>query len=159
MLLTISSIINSLAIFYFNYVHFQFVASPKCQYVLDEIVYCGWPNWQDRGIVRKALWVLVQFVLVAVTCIVYIPVRLVRQCNCSKLKDVCCCSFGGLCSCSKFKDVCYWTSMNLYEFPYSKFINHTMSYVLFLCLLFVSSFQEEFGTTKTGLAWIGKFLL
>ena len=125
----------------FNSFHFQFVASPNCQYVLNEIVYRGWRNWQDRGIVRKASWFLIQFLLVAVTCIFYIPVRVVR-----------------LRSCSKFKDVCCWKFRKLYEHPYSKFINHTMSYVLFLCLVFTSSFQKEFGTTKTGLAWIGKFL-
>lgn len=125
----------------FSSVHFQFVASPNCQYVLNEIVYRGWRNWQDRGIARKALWFLIQFVLVTVTCVFYIPVRLIR-----------------LCCCSKFKHTCCWKFRKLYELPYSKFINHTMSYVLFLCLVFASSFQEEFGTTITGLAWIGKFL-
>ena len=126
----------------FNSVHFQFVASPNCQYVLNEIVYHGWRNWQDRGIVRKALWFLIQFLLVQVTCIFYILDRLVRLCSCSKFKHGICC----------------WKFRKLYEHPYSKFINHTMSYVLFLCLVFASSFQEDFGTTRPGLAWIGKFL-
>ena len=126
----------------FNFVHFQFVASPNCQCVLNEIVYLGWQNWQDRGIVRKALWFLFHwFFLVAITFPVYISIRLVR-----------------LYSCCEYSDVCCWKLRWLYELPYSKFINHTMSYVLFLCLVFTSSFQEEIGTTKTGLTWIGKFL-
>lgn len=127
-----------MAINVFNSVHFQFVASPNCQYVLNEIVYLGWRNWQDQGIVRKALWFLIQLILVVSTFIVYIPIRLVRLCGCSE-----CCA-------------CCWKLRKLYELPYSKFINHTMSYMLFLCVVVASSFQEEFGTTETGLAWIGK---
>ncbi|KAJ7377783.1 hypothetical protein OS493_026350 [Desmophyllum pertusum] len=117
----------------------QFVASPKCQYVLNEIVYRGWTNWQDKGIVRKILWFFLQLLLVTITCPVYIPVRLIRRC--------CSC-------CYEFEDECWWKFRKLYEYPYSKFINHTMSYVVFLCLVFASSFQDEFDTTKTGLAWI-----
>ena len=131
---------HSLAINDFNSVHFQFVASPNCQYVLNEIVYLGWRNWQDKGIVWKALWFLVQLLLVAITCVFYIPIRLIRLSGCSE-----CCA-------------CCWKFRKLYELPYSKFINHTMSYVLFLCVVFASSFQDKFGTTTTGLAWIGKFL-
>lgn len=119
------------------------MASPKCQYILNEIIYRGWRNWQDKGILRKASWFLIQFVLVAITCFFYIPVRLLRKC----------------CGCGKVEDICCWKFRKLYELPYSKFINHTMSYVLFLCLVFASSFQDKFGTTKTGLAWIGKLLL
>ena len=136
----LSSVING-----FNSVCFQFVASPNCQYVLDEIVYRGYRKWQDRSIVGKASWFLLQFFLVAGTFIFYIPVRLVRLSKCSE------------CSCGKSKDFCLWKLRKLYELPYSKFVNHTMSYLLFLCLVFASSFQEEFGATKTGLAWIGKF--
>ena len=122
------------------------MASPKCQYILNEIIYRGWRNWQDKGLLRKVSWFLVQFVLVVVTCFVYIAVRLIRSCCCN------CCGTAEV-----NKDICCWKFRKLYERPYSKFINHTMSYVLFLCLVFASSFQEKFGTTKTGLAWIGKF--
>ena len=138
--MTFVIILTLLATNDFNSVRFQFVASPNCQYALDEIVYRGWRNWKDRGTVRKAVWFLIQFALVAVTCIFYIPVRLVRRCRCCK-----------------FKDFCFWNLRKLYELPYSKFINHTMSYLLFLCLVFASSFQQKFGTTTTGLTWIGKF--
>ena len=124
-----------------EFLRFQFVASPNCQYVLNEIVYRGWRNWQDQGVVRKGLWFLIQFALVTAIWFLYIPVRLIRRC----------------CCCSEFEDNCCWKIRKLFEHPYSKFINHTMSYVLFLCLVFASSFQDEFGTTKTGLAWIGKF--
>ena len=116
------------------------MASPKCQYILNEIIYRGWRNWQDKGLLRKVSWFLIQFVLVVATCFVYIPLRLIRRCCCS----------------GKVTDICCW---KLYELPYSKFINHTMFYVLFLCLVFASSFQDEFGTTKTGLVLIGKFRL
>ena len=126
-----------------NSVHFQFVASPKCQFVLNEVVYRGWRNWQDQGILKKTAWFLLQFVLVAITCLVYIPVRLIRRCS----------------RCKKFEGKCCWKFRKLFEHPYSKFINHTMSYLLFLSLVFASSYQDEFGTTKTGLVLIGKFCL
>ena len=127
----------------FNSVHFQFVASPNCQYILNEIVYLGWRNWQDKGIVRKALWFFIQLLIVASTCIFYIPIRLVRL---------------STRSCSGFTNVFCWKFRKLYELPYSKFINHTLSYVVFLGLVFASSFQDKFRTTTTGLIWFGKFL-
>ena len=131
----------------FNSVHFQFVASPNCQYILNEIVYLGWRNWQDKGIVRKALWFFIQLFIVGFTCIFYIPIRLVRlsmRSSC-EFKDDCCWS-------------CCWKFRKLYELPYSKFINHTLCYVVFLGLVFASSFQDKFRTTTTGLISFGKFL-
>lgn len=119
------------------------MASPKCQFVLNEIIYRGWRNWRDYGIVRKTIWFFLHFLLVAITCLVYIPARLIRRSYC----------------CRKFKDNCCWKFGRLYELPYSKFVNYTTSYVLFLSLLFASSYQHEIGTTKTGLVWIGKFFL
>ena len=124
-----------------NSVRFQFVASPKCQFVLNEIVYRGWRNWRDAGIVRKTLWLFLHFCLVAITCLVYIPVRLFRR----------------SCSCRIPQDNYCWKFRKLYELPYAKFVNHTTSYVLFLGLLFTSSYGHEIGATQTGLVWIGKF--
>lgn len=122
---------------------FQFVASPKCQYLLDEIIYYGCPDWQDKSIVTKSLSFIFQLLLVTITTIIYIPVRLTRR-------GCCCC---------EFKDECCWKFRKLYEHPYSKFINHTMSYVVFLCLIFASSFEYKFGQGGAGLAWTGKFKL
>lgn len=122
---------------------FQFVASPKCQYLLDEIIYYGCPDWQDKGIVTKSLSFIFQLLLVTITTIIYIPFRLTRR-------GCCCC---------EFKDECCWKFRKLYEHPYSKFINHTMSYVVFLCLIFASSFEYKFGPGGAGLAWTGKFKL
>ena len=125
-----------------NSVRFQFVASPKCQFVLNEIVYRGWRNWRDAGIARKTLWLFLQFLLVAISCLVYIPIRLFRRsCSCRKLQDNYC-----------------WKFRQLYELPYAKFVNHTTSYMLFLSLLFASSYGQKIGTTQTGLLWIGKFV-
>ena len=46
----------------------------------------------------------------------------------------------------------------LYEYPYNKFANHTMFYIVFLCLLFASTFgfEHEYRTSTTGLSSIGK---
>ena len=124
-----------------NSVRFQFVASPNCQSVLNEIAYRGWRNWRDAGLVRKTLWLFLHIFLVAITCPVYIPVRFFRRsCSCRKLQDHYC-----------------WKFRKLYELPYAKCVNHTTSYMLFLSLLFASSFGQEIGASQTGLAWIGKF--
>ena len=117
------------------------MASPKCQYALNEIVYRGWGNWQHTGIPRKTLWFVFHLLFVALTCLVYIPVRLIQRCYCPQ----------------KFKVKCCWKFRKFYEHPYSKFINHAMPYLIFLSFLFASSFQDKFGTTITGLAWVGKF--
>ena len=120
---------------------FQFVASPKCQFVLNEIIYRGWRNWRDRSIVRKTLSLFLHFFLVAITSVVYIPIRLIqRSCCCGKLQDSCC-----------------WKFRKLFELPYAKFVNHTMSYLVFLSLLYTSSYPPDFGATHTALVWIGKF--
>lgn len=118
------------------------MASPKCQYILNEIIYLGWQKRQDEGFMTKAILFLVQFLLVSLTSIVYIPLRLIRRCRCR----------------GQFEDRCFWKFRKLYEHPYSKFINQTMSYVLFLCLVFASSYQDEFKITREGpeMVTIGK---
>lgn len=121
-----------------SFVNFQFVASPKCQFVLNEIVYRGCRKWQDEGFVIKATWFLLQLILVTVTSIVYIPVRLIRKCYC----------------CNQLNDKSCWKFRKFYEHPYSKFINQTMSYVVFLCLVFASSYQDEFSTDRKGPAMV-----
>lgn len=117
----------------------QFVTSPKCQSVLNEIVYYEWPYWQDMSCLTKMAWFFFQLLFVAVSCIFYIPVRLARKFPC----------------CDK-DDSIWWRFREKYEHPYSKFINHTVWYLVFLFFIFSTSFEKEFGTTETGLVWLGK---
>jgi len=42
----------------------------------------------------------------------------------------------------------------MYEHPYSKFINHTTWYLVFLGFIILTSYEHEFGTTVTGMVWI-----
>ena len=117
----------------------QFVTSPKCQSVLNEIVYYEWPYWQDMSCLTKMTWFFFQLLFVAVSCIFYMPVRLARKFPC----------------CDK-DDSIWWRFREKYEHPYSKFINHTVWYLVFLFFIFSTSFEKEFGTTETGLVWLGK---
>ena len=117
----------------------QFVSSPKCQSILNEIIYYEWPYWQNMSRITKLAWFFLQLVFVAVSSIVYIPIRLARKFSC----------------CNK-DDNTWWEFRELYEHPYSKFINHTMWYLGFLYFIFLTSFEHEFGTTVTGLVYIGK---
>ena len=119
---------------------FQFVASPNCQFVLDEVIYHGNPGWRNRGIGIKAVWCLFQLLLVSLLTIpLYIPLKLTR-------KNFPCCVF----DCHKL--------IMLYEHPYSKFLNHTMSYMIFLALIFGSSFEYTYGPGGAGLTWIGELI-
>ena len=116
---------------------FQFVASPNCQFVLDEVIYHGNPGWRNRGIGIKAGWCLFQLLLVSLTIPFYIPLKLIR-------KNFPCCGFD-----------CHWLRI-LYEHPYSKFLNHTLSCIIFLAIIFGSSFEYKYGPGGAGLTWIGK---
>ncbi|KAL9988580.1 hypothetical protein ACROYT_G003039 [Oculina patagonica] len=84
----------------------KFVASPRSQFVLNEIIYYQWEDWQDKS------WVL--------------------KCLCE----------------------INWCIESLYEHPYSKLINHTMSYIVFVGLLFAATFgfEDEYGSSTTGLS-------
>ncbi|XP_022789160.1 short transient receptor potential channel 4-like [Stylophora pistillata] len=116
-----------------------FVTSPKCQLIFDEVVYREWPMWYDKGLAVKTLRFLFHFIVMSFGIIAYLFLRLImRGCCCCKLNEK-----EGL-----------WRLRKLYELPYSKFINQTMSYLVFLCLVFASTFQTKFGTTKTGLGAI-----
>ncbi|XP_022789684.1 short transient receptor potential channel 4-like isoform X3 [Stylophora pistillata] len=113
----------------------MFVANPKCQWVLNEIIYYKWPDWRNKSRWTKVVWFFFQLLLVAVSSVFYIPIRLVR-------KFYRCCQDDGI-----------WEFRELYEHPYSKFINHTMWYLVFLWMIFLTSFDSKFGTTVTGLIW------
>lgn len=118
---------------------FQFVASPNCQFVLDGVIYKQSPGWRNRGIGIKAAWCLLQLLLVSLTIPFYIPLKLIR-------KNFPCCGFDS-----------HWLR-KLYEDPYSKFLNHTMSYMIFLALIFGSSFEYTYGPDGAGLTWIGELI-
>lgn len=116
----------------------QFVASPKCQWILNEIIYYEWPGWRDKSRLTKLAWFFFQLLLVAVSSVFYIPIRLVRK-------------FYRCCNNEKI-----WEFRELYEHPYSKFINHTMWYLVFLSMIFLTSFDDKFESSATGLIWCGK---
>ena len=119
----------------------QFVASPKCQRILDEIIYYQWPYWQDVRRVTKFAWSIVQLLMVAISCFVYIPLRLLRKSPCFDEGDG-----------------CWWNFREIYEHPFSKFINHSTWYMVFLVFVFLNSMQHSFATRLMGLEWIGMSL-
>ena len=116
------------------------MASPKCQYILNEIVYFKRPHWQNVGRAPKIAWSIIQLVIVIVASLVYIPFRLAGKFRC----------------CDKDDESCWKKCFReLYEHPYSKFVNHTMGYLVFLAFVIATSFDEEFATEAAGLVWIG----
>ncbi len=128
---------------YWLFLDFQFVASPRSQFVLNEIIYYQWEDWQDKSWVLKCLWFVVQLLLIAVCTIFYIPFRIFKEMQCSKCSEI------------------NWCIESLYEHPYSKLINHTMSYIVFVGLLFAATFgfEDEYGSSTTGLSRVGKLVL
>ena len=87
----------------------------------------------------KIAWSFIQLSFVALSSPIYIPLRLARKFP----------------RCDKGAWNLWWFR-EMYEHPFSKFINHTTWYLLFLAVAFSSSFEEAFGTTVTGLLSIGK---
>ena len=137
------------------YFYFQFVSSPGCQVILNEIIYYKIPGWQDNSKVRKLIWFLFQLFLVSVLTVFYIFYRPFKKMFTNKFKCPKCCSYCKCCDwCKRFCD----KVENLYEHPYNKFVNHTMSYIVFLCLLLASTFgfEHEYRTSTSGLLIIGK---
>ena len=133
---------NSLCLFF----NIQFVASAKCQSILNEVVYFGRPSWQKEKRIPKILWfflVHLPFIFIPL-CIPYIIYRAFKDCLCY---DQC--------------EPKYWELIRRqFEYPYSKFVNHTLSYMVFLGFLIAASFEDTFGRTSIGLEWIGeKYLI
>ena len=114
------------------------MASPKCQYILNEIVYFKWPHWQNMRRAPKIALSFIQLFIVIITSWIYIPLRLAGKCRTCERDDE------------------NWWKYKLYEHPYCKFINHTTWYLVFLSLVIATSFEQDFATTKTGLVYIGK---
>ena len=134
---------NSLC-FFFN---IQFVASAKCESILNEVVYFGCPSWQKMDRKRKILWsffVLLLFLLLLPIWILYIIYLAFKDCLRRDHRES---------ECGKF-------FRRQFEHPYSKFVNHTLSYTVFLAFLIAASFQDTFGRTWIGLEGIGeKYLI
>ena len=133
------------------YLYLQFVASPRCQFILNEIIYYKWPNWKDKSVTRKLLWMFIQLLLTTIIAPFYILFRVFEKMHSKVCPSMC---SGRMC---RTKTSVQWVK-NLYEHPYSKFVNHTMSKFVFLFLLFASSFDftDDYKTSKTGLISIGK---
>ena len=133
---------NSLCLFF----NIQFVASTKCESILNEVVYFGCPGWQKEKRIPKILWsffVQLPFLFIPL-CIPYTIYRAFKDCPC--------------CDQGESK---YWKFIRRqFEHPYSKFVNHTISYMVFLGFLIAASFEDTFGRTWIGLEWIGeKYLI
>ena len=134
------------------------MASPRCQFLLNEITYYRWPDWQDKSLTKKLLWMVVQLLLTTIITPFYILFRLFEKMRYRVCPSMTSDSMSSILSsrqCSK--TTVEWVK-DLYEYPYSKFVNHTMSYFGFLCLLFVSSFSvaDDYKTCRTGLVSMGK---
>ena len=129
---------HCIIVFCFESFVFQFVTSPKCQFILDEVIYYDSPQWQNKGILKKTLLFCLQLIFVIITSIGYIFILLCPKCT----------------TCDE--NCCWRWFRNVFEHPYSKFINHVMSYVTFLCLIYASSFEYEIRAGWGALTWIGK---
>ncbi|XP_074637783.1 short transient receptor potential channel 5-like isoform X2 [Acropora palmata] len=122
----------------------KFVASAKCESILNEVVYFGCPSWQKMNRERKIRWsFFVQlpflFLFFPLTCIPYTFYR-------ALLKD---CPY-----CNHCEPECWKFIRRQFEHPYSKFVNHTIFYMVFLGFLMAASVEDTFGTTSIGLEWI-----
>ena len=132
---------NSLCLFF----NAQFVASAKCESILNEVIYFGWPGWQKTERISKILWSFLQLPLSILLCIPYTLYRAFKDCRCGY-----CCDRGEPECCKLFQP--------LFEHPYSKFVNHTTWYMVFLAFLIAASFhaQDTYGRTRVELDGIGK---
>lgn len=125
----------------------KFVASARCQSVLDQIIFYKCPEWKDEGIMRKFVWVVVQLILTTILTPFYISLRIFEKVFRKKSSNMC---SSGIAKKSIER------IRSLYEHPYSKFVNHSMSYFLFLALLLLSTFgfENEYKSTSVGLTRI-----
>ncbi|XP_067017232.1 short transient receptor potential channel 5-like isoform X1 [Acropora muricata] len=125
----------------------KFVASAKCESILDEIVYFGRPNWQKEKRIPKILWLFFVYLpfLFIPLCIPYTIYRAFKDCLCYDQLDG--------------EPKCWKVIRRQFEYPYSKFVNHTLSYTVFLAFLIATSFQDTFGRTWIGLEGIDWVIL
>jgi len=133
-----------------SYCYFQFVASPRCQSILNEIIYQD-QCWQNRNLIVKLFWaLLIQLPLVIIFSLIYVPYHLVDLC----LKKVSCSN------CLRFqcKWYCFRLVKNTFQHPYSKFVNHTTGYLVFLCAISANTFETNFESPLAGLSTLGKYM-
>ncbi|XP_068695737.1 short transient receptor potential channel 6-like isoform X1 [Montipora foliosa] len=131
----------------------KFVASDKCQATLNEVIYFQWRGWQKKNRTPKILWSIVQLLLFTIPGIplFYMILRLSKEfCGVIATHQEC---RPGM-EMGEGQRGCCEDFRLLFEHPYSKFVNHIMFYLVFLGFLIAASFEEEFGTTDTGLVWI-----
>ena len=122
------------------------MASAKCESILNEVVYFAWPGWQKKERTPKIFWsFLVQLPLSILLCIPYTLYRAFKDCRCRS-----CCHQG--------EPECWKLFQQRFEHPYSKFVNYTTWYMVFLAFLIAASFHDQntFGRTWIGLDGIGK---
>ncbi|XP_067017229.1 short transient receptor potential channel 5-like isoform X1 [Acropora muricata] len=126
----------------------KFVASAKCESILNEVIYFGWPGWQKKERIPKILWSFLVLLLTITLCIPYTLYRAFKDCFCRS-----CCHQGG--------PKCWKFFQQWFEHPYYKFVNHTTWYMAFLALLFACSFhgQDTLEGTWTGLDGIDRVVL
>ena len=88
---------------------------------------------------KKFFWSLWQFVVILLVTPFFVFVRPFMKTCCSDIR-------------------CHAYIEELYEHPYNKFGNHISFYIVFLGLLFASTFgfEHEYRTSTTGLSSIGK---
>ena len=133
-----------------SYSYFQFAASPRCQSILNDIIYKD-PCWQDRNLLVKLIWaVFIQLPLVALFSLIYVPCHLADLC----VERVGCSNW--LCLSGRCNWCCYRLVRNTFEHPYSKFVNHTVGYLAFLCVIVANTFETNFETSLAGLSALGK---
>ncbi|XP_015778813.1 PREDICTED: short transient receptor potential channel 4-like isoform X2 [Acropora digitifera] len=119
----------------------KFVASAKCESILNEVVYFGCASWQKMDRKRKILWsflVQLPFLFFSLMWIPYAFYLALKDCPC----------------CNHRESECWKFIRRQFEHPYSKFVNHTISYMVFLGFLITASVEDTFGRTWFGLEWI-----
>ena len=126
------------------------MASDKCQTILNKVIYYHWQDWQTKTRAPKILWSFPFFVLTLLCSPLYIVFQLWNQ----FCRSGCCSS-----DCCAKDSECFRRFRLWFEHPYSKFVNHTMCYLVFLGFLIAASFEEDFGTTDSGLVWNGQIYL
>ncbi|XP_074637768.1 short transient receptor potential channel 5-like isoform X2 [Acropora palmata] len=118
----------------------KFVASAKCESILNKVVYFDRPSWQKEKRIPKILWsffVHLPFLFIPL-CIPYTIYRAFKDCL---RRD-------------QYEPDCWKLIRRQFEHPYSKFVNHTLSYMVFLAFLIAASFEDTFGRTWIGLEGI-----
>ncbi|XP_022789677.1 short transient receptor potential channel 4-like isoform X3 [Stylophora pistillata] len=118
----------------------KFVAGPRCQFILNLVTFEGWPDWKSKSWVEKTIRWFVHFLLSTIIAPIYILLRLIGKVCPSKSNSACFLSNNHCQRC--VQEVFEWVH-SLYESPFSKFVNHTMSYIILLCLLFWSTMGNE----------------